>query len=84
MSDSKTQQQRKLAAFILSHGADAIIGSHPHVVQPLSYIPVLIPRMTGLVVYSLGNFVSNQRAQYKDGGIMFNLNLMKTASGTQD
>ena len=35
-----------------------------------------------MVVYSLGNFVSNQRAQYKDGGIVFFMKLSKTDSGT--
>ena len=33
----ENQIQRKLAAFMLQHGADAIIGSHPHVVQPVEY-----------------------------------------------
>ena len=30
-------------------------------------------------MYSLGNFVSNQRMRYRDGGIIFNLKLMKTS-----
>jgi hypothetical protein len=76
-------QQKKLASFILSHGADVIIGSHPHVIQPVELIFGADSAVSGLVVYSLGNYVSNQRAQYKDGGIMFNLNLIKTASGTR-
>ena len=76
--------QKKLAAFIFRNGAGAIIGSHPHVVQPvdLTYNEDSTS-VTSLVVYSLGNFVSNQRAQYKDGGIIFNLNLVKTISGTR-
>jgi poly-gamma-glutamate capsule biosynthesis protein CapA/YwtB (metallophosphatase superfamily) len=76
-------QQKKLASFILSHGADVIIGSHPHVIQPVELIFGADSALTGLVVYSLGNYVSNQRAQYKDGGIMFNLSLLKTESGTR-
>jgi poly-gamma-glutamate synthesis protein (capsule biosynthesis protein) len=76
-------QQRKLAAFILNQGANVIIGSHPHVVQPVELKYNVDSLLTGLVVYSLGNFVSNQRAQYKDGGITFNLDLIKTASGTR-
>jgi poly-gamma-glutamate capsule biosynthesis protein CapA/YwtB (metallophosphatase superfamily) len=76
-------QQKKLASFILSHGANVIIGSHPHVIQPVELIYNADSSVNQLVVYSLGNYVSNQRAQYKDGGIMFNLNLIKTASGTQ-
>lgn len=76
-------QQKKLAAFMLSHGADVIIGSHPHVVQPVELIYRADSSVNQLVVYSLGNYVSNQRAQYKDGGIMFNLKLLKTSSGTR-
>jgi poly-gamma-glutamate capsule biosynthesis protein CapA/YwtB (metallophosphatase superfamily) len=76
-------QQKKLASFILSHGADAIIGSHPHVIQPVELIYRADSSVNQLVVYSLGNYVSNQRAQYKDGGIMFNLDLVKTAAGTR-
>ena len=76
-------QQKKLASFILSHGADVIIGSHPHVIQPVELIFGADSAVSGLVVYSLGNYVSNQRAQNKDGGIMFNLNLLKTDSVTR-
>ena len=69
--------QRELAAFLFSQGVDVIIGSHPHVVQPVSYTR----SDTGyqhLVVYSLGNLISNQRDRYRDGGILFGLDLEKT------
>lgn len=75
--------QQKLASFILRHGAHAIIGSHPHVVQPIRYYPGADSTQQNLVVYSLGNFVSNQRARYKDGGIMVKINLMKTSGETR-
>ena len=79
----ENSRQKKLASFILSHGVGAVIGSHPHVVQQVELYHNADSVLTGLVVYSLGNFVSNQRAQYKDGGIVFNMNLIKTASGTK-
>lgn len=73
--------QRSVATFIRNCGANAIIGSHPHVIQPVErfyhahdstdYFPV---------VFSLGNFVSNQRDRYKDGGLIFELNLEKTTA----
>jgi poly-gamma-glutamate capsule biosynthesis protein CapA/YwtB (metallophosphatase superfamily) len=74
-----------LAEFMLSIGADAIIGSHPHVVQPvrLYYPDNSDSSVFNIVVYSLGNFVSNQREQYKDGGIVFELELAKTGRGTR-
>jgi len=76
-------EQKKLASFILKNGADVIIGSHPHVVQPVELICGADSAVSQLVVYSLGNYVSNQRAQFKDGGIMFTLDLQKTGSGTR-
>jgi poly-gamma-glutamate synthesis protein (capsule biosynthesis protein) len=71
--------QRLLARFLAREGVDAIIGSHPHVVQPFEIIyngadsADFIP-----VVYSLGNFISNQRERYRNGGIIFRLDLIKT------
>lgn len=75
--------QRELAAFMLKHGADALVGSHPHVIQPVKFYPGIDSMKNHVVVYSLGNFVSNQRAQYKDGGILMELNLVKTMNGTR-
>ncbi len=71
---TENRQQRELAEFLLDHGADAIIGSHPHVVQPI--------RLYGdkLVVYSKGNMISNQRKRYTDGGILVDLTLEKSDS----
>ena len=70
---------------MLYNGADAIIGSHPHVIQPIrcSYPDKSDSSDYNITVYSLGNFVSNQRAQYKDGGIIFEFTLMKTPSVTK-
>jgi len=72
----ENETQRALAQFIFDEGADAIIGSHPHVVQPIKYAKegnfYKQP-----VVYSLGNFVSNQRNRYRNGGILFGLELEK-------
>jgi len=71
--------QQDLAEFLFRSGVDAIIGSHPHVVQPVKiYYPQQDSSRYNLVVYSLGNLVSNQRDRYRDGGILFELNLEKT------
>jgi len=71
--------QKDLAEFFFRQGVDAIIGSHPHVVQPVKlYYPQKDSSRYNLVVYSLGNLVSNQRDRYRDGGILFELNLEKT------
>ena len=61
--------QVKLAAYFAKIGINAIIGSHPHVVQNFDYHyssdSTRVP-----VFYSLGNMVSNQRKRYTDGGIL--------------
>ncbi len=78
----ENQYQQNLAQHILNCGADAIIGSHPHVVQPVQLLYNNDSSRFNIVVYSLGNFVSNQREQYKDGGIVFEINLVKTGGDT--
>jgi poly-gamma-glutamate capsule biosynthesis protein CapA/YwtB (metallophosphatase superfamily) len=73
------ESQKDLARWLFTQGVNVIIGSHPHVVQPVRII-YNDPDSTDfqLVVYSLGNFISNQRDRYRDGGIIFELELVKT------
>ena len=60
------------------HGADLVVGSHPHVVQPFEQ------DSTGAVFYSLGNFVSNQRRRYTDGGLVAAVEAVRHADGRMD
>ena len=46
--------QKQIATYLSSLGVNLIIGHHPHVVQPVEYVG------DTLVIYSLGNFISNQ------------------------
>ena len=81
-------EQEQTARWLLEHGCDAVIGGHPHVVQ--NFTLDAIPgndRYPEIVVYSMGNLVSNQRDVNCDGGIMVELNLHKnpnTNTITQD
>jgi poly-gamma-glutamate capsule biosynthesis protein CapA/YwtB (metallophosphatase superfamily) len=72
--------QTDLAAWMMEQGADLVIGSHPHVVQPMELI-----KGEGdgdrLVIYSMGNFVSNQRRRYTDGGAMVSITVSKGEDG---
>jgi poly-gamma-glutamate synthesis protein (capsule biosynthesis protein) len=73
--DSKDVEMGK---FIFEAGADIIIGSHPHVLQKMIWEKKTdIKTKEEAIVYSLGNYVSNQRARYKDGGAMFQITLQK-------
>jgi poly-gamma-glutamate synthesis protein (capsule biosynthesis protein) len=69
-------EQKRLAAAMFRSGADIIIGSHPHVIQPMT-ASVDSTGLTEPVVWSMGNFVSNQRQQRRDGGAMICIELTK-------
>jgi poly-gamma-glutamate synthesis protein (capsule biosynthesis protein) len=58
-------RQRQVAAQLAAAGADLILGHHPHVLQPVEIL-VNGGRRT-VVVYSMGNFVSNQDRMYLPG-----------------
>ena len=55
-----TGSQKKWAQFLADAGADLIIGTHPHVLQPVEEVTAKDGRMVP-VFYSLGNFVSAQK-----------------------
>lgn len=75
-------EQKRLASFLHRCGADIVIGSHPHVVQPLEY-HIEGKDTTGLTVYSLGNFISNQSKRYTNGGIGISLKLIREHGKTR-
>ncbi|MDR2860109.1 MAG: CapA family protein [Mediterranea sp.] len=69
--------QRELADWMLSKGVTHIIGGHPHVVQPIELRTDAVNNTKHLVVYSLGNFISNMSAPNTDGGLLVRLELEK-------
>jgi poly-gamma-glutamate capsule biosynthesis protein CapA/YwtB (metallophosphatase superfamily) len=76
------KEQHSIANFIARNGAHAIVGSHPHVIQPFAYVYPFKQDslLTVPVQFSIGNFISNQRDRYRDGGIIFELNIVKTGT----
>lgn len=69
--------QKELADWLISQGVDHVIGSHPHVVQPMEVRPDAQTPAKHLVVYSLGNFISNMSKENTDGGVMVKMTLSK-------
>jgi len=73
--------QRGLAQKLCEQGVDAVIGAHPHVVQPVEWYTADEQAAIGPagctcpIAYSLGNFVSNQRSRYRDSGIIVYLEI---------
>lgn len=66
-----SKEQKDWFSYFKSLGVRIVIGSHPHVLQPM------LLEDDSLVVYSLGNFISHQRTFPRDGGAIFKLNLIK-------
>ncbi len=75
------KKQKDLAQWLHQHGADAVIGSHPHVIQGSAYLRDSIYDDT-FVEYSLGNFISNQRTPAGTrGGLILGLRLVSEMVG---
>ncbi len=79
-----TGQTRECARLLLEAGADVVLGSHSHVVQDAEYVTVERDggQYTGLVVYSMGNFISNMFPAPKNYGLFVMLTLERGADGT--
>lgn len=70
--------QRYLADFLEAIGVDMIIGGHPHVIQPMELRPnKYYPEKNVLLVYSLGNFVSNMKTADTRGGALAHVKLFR-------
>lgn len=73
-----TRSQRRFARDVLDAGALAVIGSHPHVLQPVEKYTTAEGR-EGVIAYSLGNFVSNQRRLPQRAGAVLLLEIARRA-----
>lgn len=80
--DIQSKDQERVNKFFNDNGVNIVVGAHPHVIQPMKWVKDTVNKRENLVVYSLGNFVSNQRAHRKDGGAAFEFTLTKDSSGT--
>ena len=77
-----TEYEKDMANYLASLDVDVIIGTHPHVIQPVTWID------DTLVIYSLGNFISAQYQNYSTCtnykctvGLMTSLRITKTVNG---
>ena len=71
-STSVSATQEEIANYLSSLGVDIIIGSHPHVVEPIAFIGKT------MVIYSLGNFISDQEGVERLTGLMASVDIHKT------
>lgn len=72
--------QEEIADLLIKNGADVVLGGHSHVPQPIEWRTVAgvdgVER-TGLVAYSLGNFISAQYMEYTYVTAVLNVELEK-------
>jgi len=72
--------QKKIANELFEAGADIIFGSHPHVIQPMETLTVKDDKGKDkkvFIIYSMGNFVSNQRKKYTDSGVIVKVQIIR-------
>lgn len=76
--------QKQITDVVFALGADVIFAEHPHVLQPVEMrkLPAVAngyrPGLdSGLIAYSMGNFISNQQKRYTDAGVMISVILEK-------
>ena len=87
-NEYKTTQnstQEELADFLFQNGVDIILGTHPHVLEPMEKRTVTLEdgsTKDGFVIYSLGNFIADQNAEYTRDSIILNIDITKHVDGT--
>ncbi len=80
-----SEEQQLLVDLLFQAGADIILGSHPHVVQPYEIVEITTDggiQKKGVVIYSMGNFISNQdrflnKNKPTDVGVIFEVGIRK-------
>lgn len=76
----QNSDQEDWADFLFENGVDVILGSHPHVLQPMEKRTVTLEDGTTkncFVIYSLGNFISGQTKKNTRTSIILNINFTK-------
>ena len=76
-----TKQQKRLTKFFAEEGVDLVIGTHPHVLEPVEWVSNETGTHQMLVYYSLGNFVSNQDRMARMLGGMAQIKLIVDEDG---
>lgn len=74
---------REYARAMVEAGVDIILGSHPHMVQPIDMAEMEVNGVNKdiLIAWSLGNFISNQTYRYEDSGIILDFTVTREEDG---
>jgi poly-gamma-glutamate synthesis protein (capsule biosynthesis protein) len=68
--------QKDIADYLIKNGVRLVIGGHPHVVQPID-IQKDSCGINNIVVYSMGNLISNMKPVNTRGGMMVKIDISK-------
>ena len=83
--------QKSIAQKLCNMGVNVIVGSHPHVVQPIELLHSEDSQNTTVCIYSRGNAISNQRQEimnpecttgHTEDGVLFYYTFQKYGDGT--
>lgn len=77
----ENSSQRSTADFLKGKGVDLIIGGHPHVIQPMEMLTDSVSGKKTLVVYSLGNLISNMKTADTRGGAWVKVDITRDSEG---
>lgn len=78
---TENAEQDRLAEFLIKNDVQVILGCHPHVLQPMKMISVQTDEgeeKEGLVIFSQGNFFSNQTSKNTKNTAIFNIEVKKS------
>lgn len=75
------RNQKEIADFLVNQGVDLIIGGHPHVIQPMEVVHNEKQNKDVLLVYSLGNFISNMKTTDTRGGALVRARIERGGDG---
>lgn len=81
---SANDEQKELADFLFKSGVDIILGNHPHVIEPMEKKTITLDDGSTkdvFVVYALGNFTADQRAEITRDSAILNLDITKDSDG---
>ena len=81
---SANDEQKELADFLFNSGVDIILGNHPHVLEPMEKKTITLDDGSTkdvFVVYALGNFTADQRAEITRDSAILNLDITKDSDG---
>ena len=76
----QNENQKDLADFLFKNGVNIILGSHPHVLQPMEKKTITLEDGTSkdcFVIYSLGNFISGQTMKNTRNSVILNISITK-------